>query len=84
MTHTRTLYFCQQIQWDYVNAPAVWSTGIVDDVCEMRAHIIDPSTSGGSVNITWNTRAADPPTDWIKQSQSNKVFGVVPPSLRFN
>lgn len=70
-----------EIKWDDVNAPAVWSTGIVDDVCEMRAHVMDPSTTAGRVNITWNTKASDPPLEMITHAQSSKVFGKVPASL---
>lgn len=71
-----------QMQWDGVNSKAVWSTGIVDDVCEMRAHIVNPSTSNGVVNITWSTKAADPPAHMIAAAQADKTFGKVPQKLR--
>ena len=46
-----------------------WKTGFVEDVCNNRATIVDPST----VKITWNTQAADPAPELIAASQ-NKPF----------
>ena len=68
---------------DYQTVPAVWSTGIVDNICDFAAHVVNPSTSGGQVTITWNTKAQDPPQHMINASQSDRTFGRVPPSLRF-
>ena len=46
-----------------------WKTGFVEDACNNRATIVDPST----VKITWNTQAADPAPELIAASQ-NKPF----------
>ena len=43
-----------------------WKTGFVEDACNNRATIVDPST----VKITWNTQAADPAPELIAASQS--------------
>ena len=63
------------IQYSGVNAPVVWSTGIVDDVCNMRAHIVNPSSTNGIVNITWSTSAQDPPAHAIAASQADRRLG---------
>ena len=78
-----TTFYDIQIQWDGKNLPAVWSTDFVDDVCNMRAHVVNPSTRNGVVNITWDTKARDPPQHQIKASQSSRrLSGSVPLSAR--
>eukprot|EP01012_Entosiphon_sulcatum_P052037 TRINITY_DN71494_c0_g1_i1.p1 TRINITY_DN71494_c0_g1~~TRINITY_DN71494_c0_g1_i1.p1 ORF type:complete len:239 (+),score=37.97 TRINITY_DN71494_c0_g1_i1:23-718(+) len=42
-----------KIQYDGQTVSPTWTTGIVDDVCNNRAHIIDPAT----IQITWTTAA---------------------------
>ena len=56
---------------DDVLITPTWKTGFVEDVCNNRATIIDPHT----VEITWNTKAADPPAHKIKESQRVKALG---------
>ena len=77
-----TTFYDVQIQYDGRNVPAVWSTGIVDNICDFKAHVVNPSTSGGEVTITWNTKAADPPQAMIDAAQADRTLGRVPPSLR--
>ncbi len=78
-----TTFYDINIQYDYENVPVVWSTGIVDDVCNFRAHIVDPSSTNGVVNITWSTTAQDPPAHMIAASQATKALsGRVPLSAR--
>jgi hypothetical protein len=49
----------------------------------MRAHIVDPSTTAGIVNITWDTKAQDPPAHMIKASQATRrLSGRVPEAAR--
>ena len=49
----------------------------------MRAHVVDPSSTAGIVNITWSTTAADPPAHVIAASQAKKALsGSVPLSAR--
>ncbi len=55
-----------------------WTTAYVDDVCDNRANVVDPQT----IDITWNTKAADPAPEVIKRSQNNKKFGRPAPVLR--
>ncbi len=43
----------------------VWTTGIVDDVCNNRAHIINNST----VSITWDVNGQNPPPELIAARQ---------------
>jgi hypothetical protein len=69
------VFYDIQIQWDGRPQPATWSTSFVEDVCNMRAAVVNPSTTGGVVNITWNTRMADPPQELIARSQANKKLG---------
>jgi len=40
-----------KIEYDGAQVSPVWTTGIVDDVCNNRAHIVDDNT----VKITWDT-----------------------------
>ena len=54
------------VAYDGVVAPAAWTTGVVDQVCDFKANIIDPNT----VSITWNTKAEDPSPEAIAASQS--------------
>jgi hypothetical protein len=73
-----------QIEYDGIKGlKPVWSTGIVDDVCNMRAHVVNPSSTAGIVNITWDTTAADPPAHLIAASQAKKsLSGSVPLAAR--
>jgi hypothetical protein len=48
-----------------------WTTGKVDEVCDFAVSIDSPS----QITMTWNTAAADPAPELIKQSQSNPHFG---------
>ena len=54
------------VAYDGVVAPAAWTTGVVDQVCDFKANIIDPNT----VSITWNTKAEDPSPEAVARSQS--------------
>jgi hypothetical protein len=49
----------------------VWTTGVVDEVCDFTAHIVSPS----DITITWNTKAEDPSEELIAASQANKALG---------
>jgi len=64
------------IKIEYDNAPVspVFTTGIVDDVCNMRAHILNET----SVSITWNTAAPNPDAGLIARSQSTGFGGHGP------
>ncbi len=55
------------------NKPFVptWSTAFVEDVCNNRAKVIDPST----IEISWNTKAADPSPEKIAASQALRTLG---------
>jgi hypothetical protein len=58
-----------------------WTTAYVEDVCDNRAKVVDPKT----IQITWNTKAADPPAELIKRSQADRQLGRRPtttPALR--
>ncbi len=46
------------VRVEYDNQPIVpaWKTGIVDDVCNNRAHVLNATT----IQITWDTQAANP------------------------
>ena len=59
-----------QIRWDDAPLQAVWSTAFVEDVCNFRAHVVDPSTAGGIVNITWSTKGREPTAEAVAASQS--------------
>lgn len=62
------------IQYDNVDAPQLaWTTGIVDDTCDMRAHIVDPSSTNGTISITWNTRGPEPPAERIARDQASRT-----------
>jgi hypothetical protein len=67
-----------QIRWDNQALPAVWSESYVEDVCNFRAQVPNPSTNGGEVTITWDTAAADPAPELIAASQADRTFGRVP------
>jgi hypothetical protein len=56
---------------DNVVIAPTWKTAFVEDVCNNRATIVDPHT----VEISWNTKAADPPADKIRESQRVKALG---------
>ena len=49
-----------------------WATSYVEDVCDNRASIVDPTT----IQITWNTKAADPPAALIAASQAAGAGGL--------
>ncbi len=51
-----------------------WTTSYVDDVCDNRAHVVDPAT----IEITWNPKGQDPSPELIAKSQSNRRFGRAP------
>ena len=69
-----------RIEWDGATPPdAVWSTGVVDEVCAFTAHNPVPSTTNGTVTITWSHTAADPPAAKVAASQANRTLsGRVP------
>ena len=50
-----------RIEYEGVEQTPVWPTGIVDDVCNNRAHIVNSTT----VEITWDVTAADPAPELI-------------------
>ncbi len=66
------------IQWDGVSQPATWTESYVEDVCNFRAQVPNPSTSNGTVTITWSTTAEDPKPELIAASQADRTFGRVP------
>lgn len=70
------------IQWDGVSQPATWTEAYVDDVCNMRAQVPNPSTSNGTVTITWSTTGADPKPEQIAASQTDRLFGRTPSIVR--
>lgn len=72
-----------RIEWDGAPQTASWTEAFVDDVCNFRAHVVNPSTAGdGVVTITWDTAAADPPAHLIAASQANRsLSGRVPPAV---
>jgi hypothetical protein len=71
-----TTFYDVQIEWDHQKGlKPVWSTSYVEDVCEFRAHVVNPSSTAGIVNITWNTKAADPPRHLIEASQAVRKLG---------
>jgi hypothetical protein len=72
------------IQWDGASpSDAVWSTGVVDEVCQFTAKNDVPSTTDGTVTISWNTAAQDPSPEKIAQSQRNKTLsGRAPAAAR--
>jgi len=53
---------------EYDNAPVTptWTTGIVDDVCNNRAAVVNAST----IQITWDTSAANPPAELVAKHQN--------------
>lgn len=73
-----------KIEWDGASpADAAWSTGVVDEVCQFAAKNNVPSTSNGTVTISWSTAAADPAPEKIALSQRNKTLsGRVPAVAR--
>jgi GDP-D-mannose dehydratase len=58
-----------------VTSNVKWTTSYVEDVCDNRATVIDPT----HIKITWNTKAADPPASLIEASQSGR-FGLRRPT----
>ncbi len=74
-------FYDVNIQWDGVAQPARWSTAFVEDVCNFRAHVPDPSTSGGNVTITWSTAAPNPKPELIAASQADRQLGRVPAAV---
>ena len=68
-------FYDVKIQWDGVSMPARWSTSYVEDVCNFRAQVPNPSTSNGTVTITWSTTAEDPKPELIAASQADRKFG---------
>ena len=54
-----------KIEWENKQETPAWTTGIVDDVCNNRATIVNAST----VKITWDTKAADPSPELIAAHQ---------------
>ena len=55
----------RSIEWEGVQQTPTWTTGIVDDVCNNRASIVDNST----VQITWNVNGENPPPELIAAHQ---------------
>lgn len=49
------------IKWEGTEQQPTWTTGIVDDVCNNRAHILNSTT----VQITWNSQGEDPAPELI-------------------
>eukprot|EP00463_Aulacantha_scolymantha_P003751 TRINITY_DN4654_c0_g1_i1.p1 TRINITY_DN4654_c0_g1~~TRINITY_DN4654_c0_g1_i1.p1 ORF type:complete len:59 (-),score=18.24 TRINITY_DN4654_c0_g1_i1:48-224(-) len=47
------------MEYDGKVVEPVWTTAFVDDVCNNRAHIVDPNT----VKITWSTSDEDGPSE---------------------
>ena len=77
-------FYDVQIQWDNASpSNAAWSTGVVDQVCEFTAHNPVPSTTNGTVTITWNTAAQDPPAKLIAASQANRTLSGRAPAAAF-
>jgi hypothetical protein len=77
-------FYDVKIEWDGVSpSNAVWSTGVVDEVCAFTAKNTVPSTSNGTVTISWSTTAADPAPEKIALSQRNKTLsGRAPEAAR--
>ena len=45
----------------------LWKTGIVDDVCNNRAHILNQTT----IQITWDTQATNP----VRRGERTRSLG---------
>lgn len=54
-----------------------WTTAYVDEVCDFAAKVINNPLE---IQITWNTKAADPPASLIEASQSDRGFGLRRPA----
>ena len=54
-----------RIEWEGKQETPVWTTGIVDDVCNNRAAIVNAST----VKITWDTKGVNPDPELIAARQ---------------
>ena len=77
-------FYDVKIEYDGVSpADAVWSTGVVDQVCAFTATNTVPSTTNGTVQISWSTAAADPAPEKVAASQRNKTLsGRAPAAAR--
>lgn len=58
------------------STPSISLCRYVEDVCNNRAKILSPT----EIQITWNTKAADPDAGLIAASQSDKAFGLRRPT----
>ena len=60
-----------RIDYDGVQQTPTWTTGIVDDVCNNRAHIVNET----SVSITWDAAGTDPSPELIA---AHRAVGMQP------
>jgi hypothetical protein len=64
-----------RIEWDGRAMAPTWTTGLVDDVCNNRAHVLNSST----VQITWDVNGENPAPELIAARQQ---VGLQPPRRR--
>lgn len=55
--------FCNDVQ-----VQPTWTTGVVEDVCDFRAHVVSPS----QVEITWNTAGVGPTPENYRRSREGR------------
>jgi len=61
------------VEWGGTKKSPKWTTAYVDNVCDNRAHVVDPST----IQITWNSQSEEHPGDKYRHGSPGHL---TPPS----
>jgi len=67
----KVLFTDIKLEYEGVAVTPTWTTGIVDDVCNNRAHIVNST----AVSITWDTNGANPSQELI---EAHRRVGMQP------
>eukprot|EP00999_Lentomonas_sp_LEN2_P000409 NODE_1410_length_870_cov_127.752355_g1364_i0.p1 GENE.NODE_1410_length_870_cov_127.752355_g1364_i0~~NODE_1410_length_870_cov_127.752355_g1364_i0.p1 ORF type:complete len:252 (+),score=57.71 NODE_1410_length_870_cov_127.752355_g1364_i0:61-816(+) len=64
--NNEVLFYDIKIEFEGVQKKPHWTTGVVDEACQMTAHVVNET----AIKITWNSGAANPDPEYVRMVQA--------------